>query len=1554
MLRTSERPLNTPIRGWRGLALTLAGGWLITIIAFVVYATVVSGWPARMAAALVTAIALAVAWRYRTRFIAVVSRAEHARGAQSQEQTHHSDLHLALDSLPGLVHTMTPAGGVEFVNRQVLEFFGKQPADLIDWGPVVHPDDRERVVGSWTHSVKTGDAFDEEHRVLRADGVYRWFHSRGTALRDQSGQIVRWLNLLTDIEDRKQAEEASRANEARFRTMIDNLPGLVSTRTADGAAEFINRQLVEFFGEEIRGLPDWSRFLHPEDYNRVVDEWRDARRQQTMYEVEFRARRSDGSYRWLHSRVSPLFDTGGTLMRWYNLIIDVHDRKVAEEALRDSEQKLRLILDTIPGLVNTFTPTGELESVNQQVLEYFGRSFEELRNPELIVHPDDFPMAIGAVAHSLQTGEPLEVEARALRADGVYRWFQVRAQPLRGADGNVIRWYHLLTDVDDRRKAEDALRSSERNLRLIFDTLPGLITAMTPAGELESVNKPVLDFFNRSFEELKNFADVTHPDDLEAVATRLRHSLETGDMFEVEARALRADGVYRWFFVRARPLRDSDGRIVRWYHLLTDIDDLKRAEQAVRDSENNFRLIIDNIPGMAFTRTAAGAPEFINKQLREYHGPILDGLPEWSSLVHPEDRERIVATWQNALRTGQDVEFEMRTRRPDGTYRWLMGRGRPSFDSKGALLRWYCLLTDIDDRKRAEEAVRSSEHRLRILADTIPGLVITFTPDGVLESVNRQALDYFGLPLEELRNWKAITHPDDYEIAKERLRRSLETGEPFETEARNLRADGVYRWFHTRGLPLRDNDGQVVRWYFLITDVDDRKRAEQALRESEANFRLIVDNIPGMVATRSADGSPEFINQRMLDFYGESIRSMPNWAPLIHPEDRDAIVEQWRLARQTGAPQENEHRSRRPDGTYRWLKARNSPSFDENGKLVRWYMLLVDIDDRKKAEEALRSSEQSLRILSDTIPGLVITFTPTGELESVNRKVLRDWAAVTHPDDYAFTVERLRHSLETGEPFETESRALRADGQYRWFHTRGLPLRDASGAIVRWYYLLTDYDDRKRAEHMIRESEKRFREAIDNIPGFIHTMTPTGEIEFVNKQIVDFFGKPLDELKDWTKVTHPDDMPEAMTSLRHSLATGEIFDSETRGLSKDGTYRWFHSRAQPVRDDSGQIQRWYHLITDIDDRKRAEQALRVSELNFRRMADTISGLICTNTATGAVELVNQTILDYTGKTSEELKDWPSVVFEDDLPHVAAKWTHSVATGEPFDTEVRVRRADGAYRWFQCRGRPLYGDGGEILRWYNLLTDIEDRKTAEEALRTAQARLAKAIQIATIGELSASIAHEVNQPLAAVVANGHACDSWLAAAPPNIERARAAAERVIRDGNSAAEVVQRIRALFRKAQPLKLSLNVNEMIEEVCRLVGEEATNRGIRLDMQLQPDLPPIMADRIQMQQLMANLIRNSIDAMVEAAHRSESVQISTRIVDHEILLEVRDFGVGLLPGVNVFEPFVTTKQNGMGMGLSVCRSIVESHGGRLWAEPTVPNGATFIVALPVTEMVTS
>ena len=364
------------------------------------------------------------------------------------------------------------------------------------------------------------------------------------------------------------------------------------------------------------------------------------------------------------------------------------------------------------------------------------------------------------------------------------------------------------------------------------------------------------------------------------------------------------------------------------------------------------------------------------------------------------------------------------------------------------------------------------------------------------------------------------------------------------------------------------------------------------------------------------------------------------------------------------------------------------------------------------------------------------------------------------------------------------------------------------------------------------------------------------------------------------------------------------------------------------------------------------ESLQSSEDRLRRVINTIPAHVWSSLPDGSVDFINQRLLESTGRPIETLlgSGWQTIVHPDDRARYVAQWKSALAAGEPLEIELRMWTAQRDYRWLLVRNVPLRDSRGEIVKWYGTGIDIEDRKRAEDALRKAQGDLAHANRVTTMGELCASLAHEINQPISGAITNASTCLRRLDREPPDIEGARAGASLIIRDANRAAEIINRVRLFFRKGVVTKERVDINELIREMEILLHNEASQHSVFVQTRLAADQPLIVADRIQLQQVLMNLMINGIDAM-KAVEGPRQLTLGTQNDGNaQLLVSVEDTGIGLPANQagQIFNAFFTTKEHGTGMGLRISRTIIEAHGGRLWATDNHPRGASFHFTLAV------
>jgi PAS domain S-box-containing protein len=628
--------------------------------------------------------------------------------------------------------------------------------------------------------------------------------------------------------------------------------------------------------------------------------------------------------------------------------------------------------------------------------------------------------------------------------------------------------------------------------------------------------------------------------------------------------------------------------------------------------------------------------------------------------------------------------------------------------------------------------------------------------------------------------------------------------------------------------------------------------------------------------------------------------------------------------------------------------------------------MMADVAGRERDEDALRDRAYESRSIVESIPGLVALLSASGDVEVVNQQILdyfgqtldelKGWgtSGIIHPDDLPHVIEGFSASIISGAPYDIQQRFRRSDGVFRWFRNSGFPLRDADEQIVRWCVLLTDIDDQKRAEDAQRESEHNLKLIIDTIPALVWSARTDGSAEFFSQHYLDFIGLSADRAADWgwTAAVHPEDLDSLGATWQRIMASQAPGEAEARLRQHDGDYRWFLFRANPLRDETGAIVRWYGVNTDIEDRKRAEVELRRAYDSFadaQRLSKTgnFTADIVADDHIWSAELYR--IFEIDPSTKITVQAVRNVIHPDDLPSFDAGFARSMG-GVDFDQVFRIVPASRNVKHVHAVGHFVERVAGRPL-FIGAIQDVTESMVAEEALDRARSALAHVTRVTTLSALTASIAHEVNQPLSGIITNASTGLRMLDADPPNIEGARETVRRTLRDGNRASDVITRLRALFSKKEFTLEVLDLNEAAREVIALVLSDLQRNRIMLQSELAADLPHVTGDRIQLQQVILNLVRNASEAMVDVRDRPRELLLKTETEAGEhVRLTVRDTGVGLPPQSlnSLFDPFHTTKSGGMGIGLFVSASIIQRHQGRLWAEPNDGEpGATFAFSVP-------
>ncbi|MEI6001077.1 PAS domain S-box protein [Paraburkholderia bengalensis] len=630
----------------------------------------------------------------------------------------------------------------------------------------------------------------------------------------------------------------------------------------------------------------------------------------------------------------------------------------------------------------------------------------------------------------------------------------------------------------------------------------------------------------------------------------------------------------------------------------------------------------------------------------------------------------------------------------------------------------------------------------------------------------------------------------------------------------------------------------------------------------------------------------------------------------------------------------------------------------------------VGVDTRERYYQRKHSvgmPDWRLRELFDLLPIMAWSSFPDGACEFLNRAHYEytgltaaqskdwGWQVAIHPKDLAHRMEKWHESTASGRPSEAEVRIRRHDGVYRWFLFRIEPFRDRFGEIVRWYGVATDIEDRKRAEENWSASEKRLGLIVNTIPMLIWSSLPDGHADFFNEQWSRYTGFSFSQSDGWgwARALHVDDFRRTTQHWRTITTTGDQDDNgfEVRIRRADGEYRWFWLRANAMRDELGVIKRWYVTCTDIHDRKLAEEGVRRSEAllaEAQRLAGlgTFSWRVGSDIITGSSTL--QAMFGFEAGVPITRAMIESRTHPEDASFIFEKINDEKDSPATFEEQVRILMPDGAVKYLQYCAYATTALTGEV-EYVGTVQDITERHLASEALAQARAELAQAARASSLGVLTASIAHEVNQPLAGIITNANTSLRMLNNESPNVAGAIETARRIIRDGNRAADVIARLRNLFSQKEINTSWWDLVSATREVIELAQRDLRKNRIALTESYDSELSLVVGDRIQMQQVILNLIRNAIDAVQANADGPREVAVSVSCRDDCAHLCVKDTGIGfdISAADKLFEAFYTTKRDGMGIGLSVSRWIVEAHGGSLWGRKNEERGATFGFSIP-------
>jgi PAS domain S-box-containing protein len=990
--------------------------------------------------------------------------------------------------------------------------------------------------------------------------------------------------------------------------------------------------------------------------------------------------------------------------------------------------------------------------------------------------------------------------------------------------------------------------------------------------------------------------NTVHPEDLDRHMEKWRQSLATGEALENEVRFRgAADGHYRWFLARSVPVRDEQGNISKWYGIATDIEDRKRAEEALRRSVRELRDLIETMPSLAFSTWPDGSGEFTSGRWREYSGlsPEETFGERGASTIYPDDRDLHLGKWRASLASGEPFENEARHRSAKGEYRWFLVRAVPLCDEHGRVLKWYGSLTDINDRKQAEALLTGEKRILEMVAkgDSLPQIL-----DGLCRLAEEQASDVLASILllegDRLRHGGAPSLPKAY------------------TDA----IDGVVIG------PFVGSCGTAAY------------RAEQVIVEDIATDPLWADYREAALphSLRACWSTPIFSAQgKVMATFAMYYREPRS------PSPRDQeIIEQITHLAGVAIERKLTQQALRQSEAYLAEAQRLS-------HIGNW---AHDV----RSDRTIYWSEEMFRIHD---------FDPKDGLPD-RQTVLQRF----HPEDLKVFCERYDSAVRNREKDDIvlDTRLVMPDGSLKYIHGIGHPVLNEAGEIIEFRGTVADVTEQKKNEEALRRSEAYLAEAQKLSKTGSWAWSPgTGEVRYWSEECYRVLGfdpaEPAPRYETFVQRIHADDQGMSMEGFEKATREKADFEMDYRIVHPGGHSRDIHVVGHPTLDASGDLIEFVGTVIDVTERKRAEETLRRSE------AYLAEAQRLTRTGSWAWDPIADKLLYWSDEMfrifgfdpQEGIPSGPEFgqrVHPEDHDRVLEHVRNSVTEKRDYVVTHRIVLPDGTVKHIETIGHPVLNSSGEAVEYVGTAVDITERKLAEEErerLRQLETDLARMNRVSMMGELAASLAHEVKQPIAAAATNAKTSLRWLQREPPDIGEAREAVSRIVKDVLRAADIIDRNRALYRRDKPKQEMVNLNEVVREMIALLHDVASRQSISIRAELDGALPAITADRVQIQQVLMNLMLNGIEAMKGTG--GELTISSKKNKDGQVVLSVSDLGVGL-PAEKIdqiFDAFFTTKTQGTGMGLSISRRIVESHGRRLWASGNSGRGATFHFTVP-------
>ncbi|AYA37560.1 PAS domain S-box protein [Hymenobacter oligotrophus] len=980
--------------------------------------------------------------------------------------------------------------------------------------------------------------------------------------------------------------------------------------------------------------------------------------------------------------------------------------------------------------------------------------------------------------------------------------------------------------------------------------------------------------------------------------------------------------------------------------------------------------------------------DYLSAQARPFIADNSLGKPARDS--HPSPGPAMLALFDEVYRTGELQRVDNVPVAPlngGAGARYINISLHPLHDSHGRIEGVLMAGLDVTEQLRTQQAAASAsaetrrqQEEFRFLAEFIPQLVWATDAAGQQQYANGRWHRYTGqAPAEAApRSWTAFLHPTEAAAAEQHWQDSLRSGMPYKAECRIGNPEGHYRWYLVQALPLRDGNGSITRWFGTCTDIDDAKRVQQRMLEKDRQLQQILGQVPAYVASLlGPQHICAFATPNFAELLGGRLRvgkPVGSSVPELLEQGLVPMLNEV-FASGTTIRQHNYPLTLPQQPAPRYFDFTLQALLDEQGRTQGVLLFAIEVTERVRtqqrseqlAAEVSRRDEQ-IRTMTEALPLISYIQQADGHPAYISPQwyaytgcnpndAAAAWPQYLHPAERLACMASFERARRQQTPWTGKLRLRRHDGQYRWHLGRTLPMHDEQGRVTQWYGSVIDVHEQLELQERLARSEERFRFLTHSIPQIIWTANAQGHLDYLSPQWFRLTGQdPLDPTllgpdKGWAQAVHPDDLGPVQQRLAQALADRLPYALEIRLRRRDGQYRWHLARGIPEIDSRGAVLRLYGSSTDIHEQYELHEELRASEAKFRFLADSIPQLVWTLEPDGSVDFLNEGWLEYTGMGVTEVRNdgWAGLVPPTERDKAMGVLNENIRLGRYHQQENRLRRhADGQYRWFLHRARPMRDAEGRILKWFGTSTDIDDYKRFQQELEERNADLMRINQ--DLDNFVYTASHDLKQPIDNMAGIFAELTRMARYDDPDAPGLAAMFE------HSLEQIYDTINDLSELVQVQKLSqqvpaerVNLELLTQEVLQSIREQVRSTGAVVETDFSA-LPVVLFVRPNLQSVLYNLISNAVK--YASPERAPRIRVYSALENEQAVLVVQDNGLGIdleRYGAELFQMFRRFHDHveGSGMGLYLVQRIVQMHGGRLEVQSQVGQGTTFCIRLP-------